>query len=137
MFCPKCGNKIDGSKSFCPDCGEKIKKIEKEEIREAVHEPKINGLGITGFIVGMIAIIIGIILMILVSTGNRYATWGDALVYIILGLVSGFLAITGLVFSIIGLSKKKDAFGVIGIITSVITFILDFVTVIIFITTLE
>ena len=137
MFCPKCGNKIDGSKSFCPDCGEKIKKIEKEEIREAVHEQKINGLGITGFIVGMIAIIIGIILMILVSTGNRYATWGDALVYIILGLVSGFLAITGLVFSILGLSKKKDAFGVIGIITSVITFILDFVTVIIFITTLE
>ena len=68
MFCPKCGNKIDGSKSFCPDCGEKIKKIEKEEIREAVHEPKINGLGITGFIVGMIAIIIGIILMIIITS---------------------------------------------------------------------
>ncbi len=147
MFCPKCGNKIDISKPFCPDCGEKIEipKRTQERVPNMVPEriidypyypTQVNGLSISGFIFGIISIIIGIILLVLVTTEKSY-NWALVITYIIIGLISGVLAIISLILSIVGLSKRKDAFGIIGTFVSSLTIILNLISVIYFITNID
>ena len=140
MFCPKCGNKINMSKPFCPDCGTKIKIPEKkqEEYIEEQYEYRprsVNGFSITGLVLGSISIILSIILLILVCNTNiNSISFADVIVFIILGLTSGIISISGLITSIVGMAKKKDVFGIMGIVLSAFTIIIDFIAVIVFIT---
>ena len=140
MFCPKCGNKINTSKPFCPDCGTKIKIPERkqEEYIEEQFEYRpssVNGFSITGLVLGSISIILSIILLILVCNTNiNSISFADVIVFIILGLTSGIISISGLITSIVGMAKKKDVFGIMGIVLSAFTIIIDFIAVIVFIT---
>ncbi len=142
MFCPKCGNKIDASKPFCPDCGEKIKieertnnTIVEPEYRYEYHPSTLNGFSITGLVIGSISIVLSIILLILVCNTNiNSISFADVIVFIVLGLTSGILSISGLITSIVGMAKKKDVFGIMGIVLSAFTIIIDFIAVIVFIT---
>lgn len=130
MFCSNCGTKITGSKKFCTSCGEKIVEESHDNIQYYNnYEPTkpVNGFSISGLIIGVVSIILAIILLVLVVSDHHLRIQG-VVTYIVLGISSGVLSIIGLVLSIIGLSKLKDAFGIIGLVMSVITIILDFIT---------
>lgn len=111
MFCSNCGNKLNDSDKFCNYCGNKIQQYENfiekninnniEKTNEKVKNA--NGLGITGFILGIIAFIIAFIPIV--------------------NVISFILALIGLVFSIIGICMKgKKAMPIIGLILCAFSF---------------
>ena len=114
MFCKFCGEQISDESKFCCHCG---KRLIDDNVCEVVNKPSVRnkvfafvgfGLGITGFVFGLIPL---------------------------LGLYAGFFSIPGIVFSSIGVNSTKASYAkkgkifsilglVLGIVISVLTIVL-------------
>ena len=123
MKCTKCGKEINKTDKFCQYCGTEVKKEEKKEtkvvkaaekkkeVKEEVKVEKVTkadesqarrkGFGIAGMVLGILSIVF---------------CW--------CGLWVVIFPILGLVFSLI---SKKNNFKVVGIITSIVGFVLQII----------
>lgn len=105
MFCKNCGREIDDKASICIYCGVAtgVKDPEQRAAEQSAKAPErhVNGVGIAGFVLGLLSLWLGmyfcvvpVIGLVLSSVGvglrNRYTS-------------SNGLAIAGLVLSIVSL----------------------------------
>lgn len=98
MYCKHCGKKIDDDLSFCPFCGSEAEKkgsVRKEQ--DDVKEDWANGLGLSGFVVSIVALVYTFFLK----------TENDLIIVSLLGGLS--LTATGLILSCIAMVKDKSA----------------------------
>lgn len=128
MYCKKCGNKNDENTLFCVKCGNRLNE-DTNEIYYYNKKSSVDGLSLSGMILGIIAAIISIILFIL-SRGDDFISDRFIIPFFVLGLTTGILLIVGLVLSIIGTTKKPNPMGIIGIITSLLSFLFDLIIII-------
>ncbi len=98
MFCKNCGKQIDDNAAICIYCGVATEKgTDRED-----EEKKINAFGITGFVIGLISLWLGIYFCI--------------------------ASIIGLVFSAIGMVKMKkcklNGFAIAGLVLSIVSLVI-------------
>lgn len=122
MFCGKCGSTVPDGNDFCTNCGERLFDPTNMGSNQTVTQPgpsvpvnmvtqpqeirRSNGMGIAGLVLG----ISGIVLFWIPYFG-------------------AFLAILGLLFSIIGLAKKNvnKSTAIVGLILSIVASFLGLV----------
>ena len=124
MYCSNCGNKIDDDTIFCPRCGNKNIDLNYNYNYFVNQNSSINGLSITGMILGIIAVAFSIILLILL-TNDKYLHDRYLGLLFTFGLLSGIFFLVGLILSIIGIVKRVNPIGIIGIIVSIVSIIID------------
>lgn len=78
MYCNNCGKEIDDNAFVCPHCG--VKTVSQRNEIVLVEDKKVNGLGIAGFVVSLVSLLLGF--------------------YMICSIV-------GLVLSIVGVCRRK------------------------------
>ena len=109
--CPRCGAEVDESAMFCDECGAALAQQGTEQISTRstnnystsavpASAMKHSGLGIASMVCGIIAI----------------CTFGAFFIPEIVGLILGIIAM--------GDKTKKHTFDIVGIVTSVMAFIL-------------
>ncbi len=129
MYCKKCGSKFEDGEDFCSQCGYKKNNVKHVDSDYEIEKPSgaATGLSITGMIFGIIATILSVILLILLlnedNLNGRYFV-----TFLVLGIMSGLFFIIGLILSIIGTTKRGNFFGILGIITSVASLIIDIIS---------
>lgn len=133
--CSQCGAEVDESVSFCPACGSALEAQNQQTVpqqtvpqqtvpQQAATQPvantklPLNVFGLVGMIAGILAII-----LVWVST------W--------IGIV---LAIVGIVFSSIGMAKRKNynapGFAIAGLVCSIVALVVVVIALIIVIAAL-
>ena len=130
MFCSKCGNEINKNQNFCDNCGQEVVKpqiINTYQGYNYMNQSSSKGLSITGFILGIVSFIITLFLIIWVNSTGFFIE-KNILLFGVFGLTSVVLIITGFILSVIGVVKTKDAFGITGIVFTVIASIFDIIT---------
>ena len=101
MFCKNCGKELDDNAVICPNCGVPTDKLYAQQ---PLSEPKkINGIGIAGFVVGLLGLL-----------GGNY-------LFLIPGIIGLILSIVGVVH----MKKCNSANGlaVAGLIVGIVSFI--------------
>ena len=106
MWCRNCGKEINDEAVICPHCGVQQKQAEKVE-----EKLPVNGLGIAGFVVGLLSCWLGIYFCIASIVGVALSAAGLAVAK--KHSVNG-LAIAGLVISIITLVIYAIVWLVVG-----------------------
>ena len=127
MFCSKCGNDISNNNYYCDNCGEMIIKKDNYSNQEYYYQSNGKGLSITGFILAIVSFIITLILLVWVNSDGFFKD-KNVIIFGVFGLTSVVLIITGFILSVIGVVKTKDAFGITGIVLSVVASIFDIIT---------
>ena len=137
MYCIKCGSKIEKKTRFCPNCGTENSKQDNNFVTQEQYlrqnNSGINSLSIIGFILGLIAVVLSSIFLSL-SLNEHYQHDNYLGLLFVIGLLSGIFFLVGLILSIVGTAKKPNALGIIGIVFSVISLIIDISVVIYFFT---
>ena len=103
--CDECGSEISSKATTCPHCGNPTNKVDKEPIAET----KTNGFAITGFVIGLVSMLIdpvgifGTLAVVFSSIGlgkiKNNGQKGKGLA--ITGLILGIIALVWLVIKII------------------------------------
>ena len=125
MYCIKCGTHNDDNALFCSKCGNAIK--EKQINQVMYYKEKSNsgmGVSITGLLFGATALILSLVLLI-ISTNEKYLHDSYISLFMVLGLLSGIFFVIELVLSIVGTAKKANPVGIIGIISSSLSLLID------------
>lgn len=131
MFCTKCGAQVSDDSVFCHQCGSAISAAAKDQInnpeqvattvntQNTVHQPQQQPTQ---------------------QTPHQQASGGrDDGIYGLLGFIlSFFVAIAGLILSIIGLSKTKNrGFAVAGLVISIVSMVIYVIVIIVAIATVS
>lgn len=104
MFCKNCGKEIDDNAVVCIHCGAATGKLTDSE-------KKVNGLGVAGFVIGLLSIflnvyfcIASVIAIVLSAVGikkaKQYSVNGLAVAGLVISILS--LLIWGLVWILVG-----------------------------------
>ncbi len=140
-YCTNCGEELEQDAEFCTKCGTAVSKqdsVQQDSIQEVSEEnSKKSGLGTASMILGIIAIVVGVITFFLavamVIYANSSVSWN---LYSSFSsrytseLLSGALAmdafpailsIPGLIFGIISRTKVKNGSNMAGIVLNAIT----------------
>lgn len=104
MYCSKCGKNIVGDYKFCPECGAQT------PFKKADSGPAGRKSGTAGFVLGLVSIMSFILLRFL---DNLIV---DNIITIPLLCIFIASSITGLVFSIISIRKRKNWKPILGIV---------------------
>lgn len=95
MFCRNCGKEIDDKAEICPHCGVR----QTAPVTAQEETKRVNGLGIAGFVVGLVSLwlgvyfciasIVGLVLSaVAFSKRDKYSLKGLTLAGLILSIVS-------------------------------------------------
>ena len=115
MYCPKCGNYVNDGDRFCPKCGASV------ETGNATTQTHSGGSGyrmqgkkskedvrLVSFLLGFILNIIGLLIAVIIYSGNKNEyeedPTGYALLWSILGIVAEVVAIYVILFAIMGVA---------------------------------
>lgn len=104
MYCRNCGKEIDDKAVICPNCG--VAQIELN----LVEVKPVNGMGITGFVIGLLSLFLGALYCIPPIVGIVIS--GIGISRSTQYRLNGF-AVTGLILSIIALLIWGSAFIVV------------------------
>lgn len=106
MFCKNCGKEIDDKAVICPHCGVAQTELTKPEVKKPV-----NGVGVTGFVVGLLSIwlgiyfciasIIGVILSAVgIATAKKHSVNGLAIAGLVISIIT--LVIYAIIWLVVG-----------------------------------
>ncbi len=132
MFCSNCGSKTNENETFCSNCGTSLKpNIANNTVQNVYvkHSVPGNGLSIAGMVLGIVAIVFGLIYAMALTTTEfkiDMALYSRDVVPYAFGmiLIPSVLALVGLPLSISGCSKNKNGKNITGIILNSITILL-------------
>ncbi len=120
--CTNCGNELPENSKFCVECGygEREKKLKKNNLY--------SGLSIASFIMGISSFVISICLLFAMELSKNKISGIDWLMYSFLIIPVGACAITGVVFSLMGIAKKSEnkyyKQAIIGVYCGILAFII-------------
>lgn len=134
--CIKCGFEVEDDSLFCHNCGYRMEEFNNNNVNTNIKtsNSKTSGLSIAGFVISMICTLFGASIFLQLSTGvdklNQmlldYSTEGEQ-IGVVVGFIIGFTAfnfvpgIVGTILSGIGMTKKKDAISIIGLILNIMS----------------
>ncbi len=70
MFCPNCGKELSDGDSFCPGCGRKAGPSQNSNPNNQYNQTPKEPSTLVPFLLGMILGILGVLISILVFSGN-------------------------------------------------------------------
>ena len=119
-YCEKCGNELSENSKFCVVCGYEQKENKKNNLY--------NGLSIASFIMGICSFILSLILLLSMELSKSKITGLDWLMYSFFIFPLGACAITGVVFSLMGIAKESEnkyyKQAIIGVYCGILAFII-------------
>lgn len=132
--CMKCGAEVENDSLFCNNCGNRMEEFNNNSVTASVKTNKTSGLTIAGFVISIICTLF--VLSIITQLSSSIDTINELLldypnseeqIGVVFGFIIGYTAfnfipgIVGTILSGIGMTKKKDALSIIGLILNIIS----------------
>ena len=121
MYCRNCGKQIDDNAVLCVNCGVPTRKFNLlQQEMNVVQEKKVNGLGVAGFVIGMISgFPLFLIFICLILAGAAYG-----INLFIIGASFFIISAVGVVLSGVGMGVakkyKQSGLALIGLIFAIL-----------------
>ena len=123
MFCTNCGNKLDDNACVCLNCGVLVRNRSDNKVVRPKKKVKINtkALGFVSMIFGIISLIFSLMLYFHdISSVGMYTEVFERVIFTFnYSITAIMLFVVALIFSLIA---KKNRYGKIGIILSILSF---------------
>ena len=135
MYCSNCGEKILDGASFCSKCGNQVGKKEASTTVNMVVKPEGSGAATASMVLGILAIIAGVITFMIAAgmstyTGfvndNLYGVYDSEVTFMAIAIVflPAVLSIIGFCLALASRGKIKNGSNTAGLVLNIITIIL-------------
>lgn len=124
-YCTNCGKKINEGADICLNCGKFVSKVPNNNTNK---NPGIT-IAVIGMVLALLGFVITLIFALLIDSAKYEILGEDLFVKIVFSimliLISLSPSVPGLILSLIGEKKEKSIYGIIGLIASIISILLN------------